>query len=220
EILGGAVGEIRCASGDTAQRLHDERPHIGATTGDQGATRIVRQYFAPEVRMRKRILVAGDLEQRELRHLGCPRLVVHADVEHAGRRIGAHQLQAVTDRAVALVGIAHTDRIEMRRVANPDRTLEKQVVAADDRLAEFTLLVALIGPTRLPTAEVAEHRSRPAAPARVRPTLHERQRSKRSGAAALVESPGTIVEALGNVKLVLEAFDLVQLLGSRRLLAL
>src|SRR5690606_35765984 len=66
EILGGAVGEIRCASGDTAQRLHDERPHIGATTGDQGATRIVRQYFAPEVRMRKRILVAGDLEQREL----------------------------------------------------------------------------------------------------------------------------------------------------------
>src|SRR5690606_25985019 len=129
---------------------------------------------------------AGDLEQRELRHLACPRRVVHADVEQARRRIGGHQLQALTDRAGTLVWSAHTERIDISRDANPDRTLEKQVVAAHDRLAEFTLLVALIGPTRLPTVEVAEHRSRPAVPAHVRPTLHERKRSKRSGAAGLV----------------------------------
>ena len=98
--------------------------------------------------MRRDVGVARDLEQRQLRRVGRPRVqrrfarprqVRRADVHPAVRDVHARHVHAVARRARALHGIAEADAVQVHRVADEERAEHEDVVAARDRGAPFLL---------------------------------------------------------------------------------
>src|SRR5690349_4534739 len=65
QIFRRAVGEIRRARRETAELAHDDRSDVVALAGDKRPARILRVNHSAEERMRPRVGVTGDLEQRQ-----------------------------------------------------------------------------------------------------------------------------------------------------------
>ena len=140
-----AVRKIRRTRGEAAKLLDHDRADVLALARDQRASRVLRIDRSAEKRMRRQIVAARDLEQRQLGPLRGPRalgrlerpgMVRGPEIHPAVGRVHARHVHAVTGCAGAFDRIAETDRIDVHRIADPERPEEEHVVAALHGIAE------------------------------------------------------------------------------------
>ena len=147
--FGRSVREVGGAGSQPAELLHDDRADIDASAGNERAARIGRVDDAAEIRMRIRVAIAGDLEDRELarfrprRGFGPGGVVGGADVDPSGREILAGHLGVVAGGARPLQRIAQADGVNVRGIAQPELAKHKDVRAPGDRCA--IVIVSLPG---------------------------------------------------------------------------